>query len=448
MRKLYVLALLLVVYQQTTIAQLSLTAQLRTRTELRDGFGAPLPKNATPAFFTTQRSRVTVGYQAYRLKFGVALQDVRIWGQDVSTFNRTTSADNNAIMLHEAWAEMLLSDTAAKSKTLSLKIGRQELVYDDQRLLGNLDWAQQARRHDAAVLKFENKSWMLHLAGAFNQNKEGSAGTIYNSNPAGNYAANTNGGTMYKSMAFVYAGKKLKSGSASFLFLTDQFSKYKTDTVNNTAIKTFEPGSWGRATTGFYVTNTFKQFSATASAYYQFGKNAASQKLSAVLLSGYGQYAFSKKVAAGAGIDYTSGGVSGSTSKAFDPLYGTPHKFWGLMDYFYAGNGFGSKGLKDYYIKTKYKPSAALAVSADVHTFYSASNIMAGSTSLNKHFGSEIDVVANYSFTKIIGFEAGYSHFFSTASMVTPAVKNVGNAQSGNNWAYLMINIKPDFLSK
>ena len=45
---------------------------------------------------------------------------------------------------------------------------------------------------------------------AFNQNKENQSGTIYNSTPAGNYTANTNGGTMYKSMQFLYAGKKLK----------------------------------------------------------------------------------------------------------------------------------------------------------------------------------------------------------------------------------------------
>ena len=76
----------------------------------------------------------------YRLKFGLTLQDVRVWGQDVSTINRTTTANNNGLMLHEAWAEILLTDTTLKNKAFSLKIGRQELAYDDQRLLGNLDW--------------------------------------------------------------------------------------------------------------------------------------------------------------------------------------------------------------------------------------------------------------------------------------------------------------------
>src|SRR5215217_3082600 len=101
-------------------AQLSLSGQLRTRTELRDGQGSPLPKGAPPAFFTSQRTRLNVGYTMYRLKFGVSLQDVRVWGQDVSTINRTTSADNNALMLHEAWADIALFDSTVKSKDLNL----------------------------------------------------------------------------------------------------------------------------------------------------------------------------------------------------------------------------------------------------------------------------------------------------------------------------------------
>ena len=130
-----------------------------------------------------------------------------MWGQDVSTINRSIAQDNNALMLHEAWAEILLTDTTIKNKSLSLKLGRQEIAYDDERLIGKLDWLQQGRRHDAAVLKYETKSWLLHLGAAYNQNKENASGTVYNSTPAGNYTATTNGGTMYKSMQFLYAGK-------------------------------------------------------------------------------------------------------------------------------------------------------------------------------------------------------------------------------------------------
>jgi hypothetical protein len=350
-------------------------------------------------------------------------------------------------MLHEAWAEIGLTDTTNKKARLAIKIGRQELVYDDQRLLGNLDWLQQARRHDAAVLKLDAKNVMLHAGFAFNQNKENASGTKYNSTPAGNYTGNTNGGTMYKSLEYLYAGYKLKNGTISYLFLADQFSKYHTDMVNNIPSKIWDDGVWNRITTGLFLANNFKQVSVTAAAYYQGGKTASGTDISGALLSANAFYNFNKKFATGGGIDYTTGGSKDGKSKAFDPLYGTPHKFWGLMDYFYAASGFGNKGLTDYYLKSRYKASENLSFTADLHQFASASDIHdVNDNKLSRNFGTEADVTCNYNLTKMIGFEAGYSHFFSTHSLASISVKNVPNAQSNNNWAYLSINIRPEFL--
>src|SRR6185369_17459681 len=97
-----------------------------------------------------------------------AIQDVRVWGQDASTINRTTSDPYDGLMIHEAWAEISLVDTGKVVKNFTLKIGRQELLYDDSRLLGNLDWLQQARRHDAIVFKLLNKGWQADAGFAFN----------------------------------------------------------------------------------------------------------------------------------------------------------------------------------------------------------------------------------------------------------------------------------------
>ena len=428
-------------------AQLTLGGQLRTRTEFRNGQGAPLQQGAKAAFFTSQRTRLNLGYNCYRMKFFVAAQDVRVWGQDVSTINRSTTQDNNGLMLHEAWAEILLTDTSFKMRSLTLKAGRQELVYDDQRLLGNLDWAQPARRHDAALLKWESKKNMLHLGFAFNQNKENSAGTTYTGATQGNYAGNTNGGAMYKSMQFLYAARKLGKGSLSYLFLSDQFNKYRMDSLNGSTVKTYQPGVVSRATTGFYFNNTFNKLGITASAYYQMGKTSSLQKIRGYLLSLSAQYSLYKTFSAGAGIDYTSGGAHGATSKAFDPLYGTPHKFWGLMDYYYAGSGFGKGGLTDYYIRTRFKPTDRFSILADAHQFNSAA-----ATSYKgkpeRNLGQEIDLAGVYSLTKQIGFEAGFSHYFSAPLLTSPSVKNITKAKSNADWAYLMIIVKPEFLLK
>src|SRR5687767_1678859 len=136
-------------------SQLTLTGQVRTRTEYRNGVGALRPKNNDAAFFTSQRSRLTFNYKAGRVILQSSLQDVRVWGQDASTIS---NADGNKLGVHEAWAEIILANKNDSTfrfhpvDYFALKLGRQELMYDDSRLLGNLDWLQQARRHDAAVI--------------------------------------------------------------------------------------------------------------------------------------------------------------------------------------------------------------------------------------------------------------------------------------------------------
>ncbi len=155
--------------------QLTVTGQLRTRTEIRDGLGTLILKTNSPSFFTSQRSRLTFNYKTSRVIFQTSLQDIRVWGQDASTIS---NADGSKLGMHEAWAEIALAnktDTSFKHSSIdyfAVKIGRQELLYDDSRLLGNLDWLQQARRHDAIVFKLLNKGWQFNLGVAFNQNTD------------------------------------------------------------------------------------------------------------------------------------------------------------------------------------------------------------------------------------------------------------------------------------
>ena len=238
-------------FTQAVQAQFTVSGQLRTRSELRNGQGTPQVADTAAAFFTSQRTRLNFGYAGHRFKVFAAIQDVRVWGQDASSVNRVTTDPNDGLMIHEAWAEISLVDTGKVIKNFSLKIGRQELVYDDVRLLGNLDWLQQARRHDAALLKFDNNGWTAHLGAAYNQNAERKSNTIYNGVPTG-YPASTNGmGAMYKSMQFLYVAKKLHFGNASFLAFKDDFSKfhYAPSDVNKTT-PIYDQGVWSRYTVG------------------------------------------------------------------------------------------------------------------------------------------------------------------------------------------------------
>ena len=426
-------------------AQLSLTGQLRTRTELRDGQGTLPGRHTVPAFFTSQRTRLNFGYTGYRFKLFTAVQDVRVWGQDASTTHRNTLEANHGLMLHEAWGEIALTDTASTAGELLLKVGRQELVYDDVRLLGNLDWLQQARRHDLALLKYHWHDWQAHLGAAFNQNREAKAGTVYQGVPVG-YAAGTNGqNTLYKSMQFLYLGRKLRGGNASLLVLKDDFNRYVTLEDKS---RTLTRGVWSRVTLGGYLSTLWAQkLSLTGSAYYQTGKDRDGTNLSAYLLSAYAMYPVSRRWSLGPGVDYTSGGGNATRSRRFDPLYGTPHKFWGYMDYFYVADGFGNNGLVDYYLKTRFKARENLLVSLDAHQFTTSNAVTAGDgTDLDRNLGTELDLIVSYNLTKTINLEGGYCTFFATPTLPAEAVKNTPNARHQANWAYVMIAIKPDFL--
>ena len=248
-------------------------------------------------------------------------------------------------------------------------------------------------------------------------------------------------------MQFLYLGRKFSRGNASLLVLKDDFNRYHLDNGS----RVWAPGSWSRITTGGYVAATIlPNTSLTASAYYQNGKDRNGSKVSAYLLSALAQYSASPVLTVGPGVDYTSGNSAGSTTgvnRQFDPLYGTPHKFWGNMDYFYVADGFGSSGLVDYYLKSRYKIKDNLSLGLDGHQFFAASTVVAGDgQQLDRNFGTELDLVASFGLTKTVHLEAGYSAFFATPTL--SAVKNVAQADRQANWAYLMVNIRPDFLAK
>lgn len=486
-----------------TKAQLSLTGQLRTRTEFRDGVGTLIPKTSDPAFFTSQRTRLTFNYKTNRLILQTSLQDVRVWGQDASTIN---NADGARLGLHEGWAEVILAnrkDTSFAKRSVdyfAVKAGRQEIVYDDSRLLGNLDWLQQARRHDAVVFKLVEKGWQIDAGLAFNQNTDAfnyngtyytpanvmpyikdSKGALY-ATPAG-FIPLTVGGTTtgnssktgapavqnaastnalyqdYKSFQYLYFAKSIKQTKVSGLFFTDQFGKYVLDSVATVSDGKIygrrfnQKGTNARMTTGAMVTSGLnKQLLLNAGFYYQFGKDRDAVDVSAYtstvsLTYTKGKFAYT------AGWDYLSGNDAFSTSTTnhrFDPLYGTPHKFWGLMDYFYAGTGSPVGGLSDAYAKAKYSSAnKRFTAGLDYHYFSLANdqNDVSGNA-LSKYLGSELDFITSYSLNKMTAVEWGFAYMGATKSMEYAKGVTPGSTNLNGVWSYLTLNIKPEFLFK
>ncbi len=481
------LFLAIILFSIEANAQLSISGQIRPRGEMRNGVGTLKLKDLPSAGFISQRSRLGFNYKMEKVTFGMSIQDVRIWGQDASTIS---NADGTKLSVHEAWAEVNLSDSIG----LSVKLGRQELLYDDSRLLGNLDWLQQARRHDAAVFKLNKKGWQVDLGLAFNQNTDafGVTGTFYTAGNTPQYLANskgnlttipsgfvpvnakgvpvlngnpsTNGGVqMYKTMQYLYAAKKIKSVKASFLLFKDDFAKYRLDTLKTTDGGTLAgrrydvTGKNSRITAGVLLNGTLKKgFNYTLGYYYQGGKNRDGVDLSAYNATAYLGYT-KGKFTVGLGYDIVSGNdltdVTNTKDNKFDPLYGTPHKFWGLMDYFYVGTGGVAAGLSDPYLRLKYAASAKLTMGLDIHNFSLVNDMpnkfsdATGKTLVNKQLGNEFDFIVNYGLNKSTMLEFGYCVLAATNSLEYVKLGSLDKAEHTATWAYLMVNIKPEIFS-
>jgi hypothetical protein len=474
---LFLLFLCLFSFKKEGYSQLLINAQLRTRTEFRDGQGTlPLP-HQTPSVFTSQRTRLNIGYGMDKLKFYTSIQDVRVWGQDASTIS---NLDGNKLFLHEAWGEIILNDTTyfKSFKNVSFKLGRQELVYDDERLLGGLNWLQQGRRHDAAVLKFAKGTWTADIGAAFNQQREQkNTGNLYYGVPGpqiGTDSANVAAvagsnfiGTMYKSMQFLHISKEIGFSKATFLLFKDDFQKPAPGGK-------FTKGTNSRVTVGANLFGTLmRKHKIDASLFYQGNKDKLGNTMDAYMASFSTLFAIDRKLSLGVGGDYLSGNNTTKSSEVnhrFDPLYGTPHKFWGYMDYFYVADVYGvqgnvnkNPGLVDLYLKSKYKLKDNLILSLDIHEFYAGNKVADETTpgnSLNSRLGTEFDFVLNYNFTRQIGIEAGYSLMLGTNTL--DRLKRGGNQgtiaatanapyidkRNNGNWAYLMITIRPDLLGQ
>lgn len=436
--------LLMIAIASEALSQFVISAELRPRAEYRDGFSTLVSQDDNPAIFISQRTRLNLAYKTNRFKTYLSLQDVRVWGSQ----KQLVMNEDNAFSIHEAWAEVYFG----KSNVFSGKLGRQEISIDDQRIFGGVGWAQQARSHDALILKYTNPKIVdINVGLAYNYEKFSITGITYNKG--------------YKTFQYLWLNKKILDNklAISLLFLN------KGDEVTNVATTKADLKIWNNytQTIGTHSTYKIKDFKIGLNAYYQTGamatysKTAKPDNLSAYLIGLDMSYKI-KKVTLGLGYELQSGNSQTDTAQAysetnhaFTPFFGTNHKFNGHMDYFYVGNHGKSVGLQDIYFKAKYT-SPKFYIGGDFHAFLSAAAVydkkqlendptltFADQTKAGgSYLGSEIDLYLGFPITKGVDFKMGHSTMFGTESM--EALKG-GDRKQFTNWAYMQVVIKPTF---
>lgn len=405
---------------------IDITAQIRPRFEYRNGAYLPLQDGDAPAILVNNRTRLNFEYNnADRLKVYVSLQNVNIWGQapQIQATDKT-----GGMSVFEAYAAFPLAEQ------VNIKLGRQVIALDDDRIFGSLDWHPAGRSHDAVNINWApNEDFTLRGFIAYNQ----SAASPLNVNfPKGQYFS---GGQPYQHLEALHAHYSIApTQQLSFLFAN---LGYKVDAAKANNMQTF----------GAHYTGKSDEVTYGATAYLQTGKNAVGVSKSAYMFALNAGYRFSPIFALTAGLDYLSGNASDDTSgkdKAFDPFSGTNHKFYGLMDYYFVGAP-GSKnapkqGLLNPYLTANVRTGEKSNLSATYHFFAPAAKYQVG-TKKHSSYGSEIDLVYSLKVQPFVGLQLGYSTYFVNDG--TKALKGTANPRAYQDWLWCSLNINPKIFS-
>ncbi|MFK5878775.1 MAG: hypothetical protein QM478_04675 [Flavobacteriaceae bacterium] len=422
--KKYLTTLLVFVTIAVSAQEFNVSAELRPRYEYRHGYKLPISSADDAANFVSQRTRLNISFKDEKYTLYMAIQNVNVWG-DVATL---ATDSKNGITFHEAWAEYFITPKIA------VKLGRQEISYDDQRMFGAVGWAQQARSHDALLVKFKTgENGKLHLGFALNANSETLVAVDYNVN-------------QYKAMQYAWYNTKFSEAVGfSALFLNNGMPFDNSVGEQKVAYS---------QTIGARATFKKNRFTADAATYFQGGRTPSGlpegkTDLSSYYFSANAKFRITDQFKVGAGFELLSGNdqdATSTTDKAFKPFYGTNHKFNGFMDYFYVGSHMNSVGLIDFNVPISYSKDKFSILLAP-HFFSADGTILnPDTTKADAYLGTEIDLVLGYKVYKNVSLNVGYSQMFGSDSM---QVIKGGDINETNNWAWAMITFKPNlFKSK
>jgi len=398
----------------TSEAQFEIEGEIRPRFEFRDGYRRLRTDDTKPAAFVSQRTRLQFDFTNEKLSTRIRLFDYRVWG------DQEWKKDISSVGIHEAWAELTLS------KTSKVKFGRQELKYDNSRLISPVNWNQIGASHDALMYKFRKSRWEMELAVAWNQSAELNNGNAYFLELSQYF---------YKNLNILWVSKKMNKLTLSTLNIIDGYQ----DTTNVDKLNY-------RFTSGLIADYTLDKLQATARAFYQGGALKYGKKVSAYYLNADISYAATKSIKAIIGFELLSGSdgldTLNTSSNAFDILYGARHKFNGRMDYFNTPSSTKGAGLVNPYIKLKWKMAESTVFLTEYHAFSLQNKLIDNGAIVDKFLGHEIDFSFTKSFEKYIHLSVGYSIMLASDSM---EVLKGGSNGKLNHWAFVMININPVF---
>ncbi len=392
-------------------AQFKIGAEYRIRSEYKDGLRQLSDESTTPAFVTSQRTRLNVDYNYDKLQIYLAIQDVRVWGE---TPHKT---DVPSLDVHEAYARYSMNNKWA------VKLGRQMLSYDNKYLLGVKNWNNVSVSHDIALLQYASDDNAFDVGFAYNNAKD----VVFEEGYDLNY---------YRYLAMLWYHHKFGDRlSASLLNYYEGRQKDESITTIYT-----------RGTIGPFINYKSDKWGFTFAPYYQFGKSQDGETVNAYFIHFEPTLYAVPKFRFGIGVDYFSGDDAtddNGEANTFSNPYGDGHAFYGLMDYFTnIEKNTNNGGLHDKFIKVTYSPNKKMSIQLGLHDFNLTNNILDPTTgeAADKALGKEMDLYWKYNFYTSSTLLIGYSTMSATQTM---EILKGGDSDRQQNWVYLTIQFKP-----
>ncbi len=238
--------------------------------------------------------------------------------------------------------------------SFSVKAGRQEIIFDDARLIGNVGWRQNGQSFDGAVFTFKKGRNKLDVAYVYRVN------TIF--------LTHINLDGLYAFHDTFTVSKNMKITAFAYLLDTESVEPDSRDS-----------GTYGIRLLGS-VENFSYDFTYAIQNDFADGENHGGDMINAFFNYNFGKFAL------GAGYNMISG--QDGNDRPFDTLFSTAHKFNGWADQFLATNGGNLiNGLDDYFFQFSTVIGGHKVV-AVYHMFDTNQNVTYG-----EKYGDEFDLL-------------------------------------------------------
>jgi hypothetical protein len=359
--------------------------------------------------------------------------------------------ESDTIELHQAYVTI----GNHKEFPVSLKIGRQEMSYGEERLLGAFAWNNIGRTFDAAKLRWQNEWFAADFFTSRPVIPEDNRFDVSNDYDwfSGMYATT---GKIPKNTLDLYFFARNSSQSAIAAEPRPQFPQPSARDIYTVGgrIKSLpgQIGNWDYSIEGAYQFGDYRD--------RRLGATSAYLTQNAFMAVVQGGYTFAKAWATpriGAEYSYSSGDSNAhdGTHGTFDNLFPTNHKFYGYMDFFSLQNIQDARGI------FQLKPLPRLSIALEGHGFWLAdthdnSYNVAGAPrggvgatpgtgyginpGYSSFVGTEVDLIAGYAVTRFAQLEAGYGHFF-VGDYIKQSLSAPALGSKDANYVYLQATV-------